>query len=166
MNFFNSSKANISEHLKHIFSSGELTKEATVRKFRTVQQEGTRDVTRMIDFFNLDVIISLGYRVNTIRGIRFRQWANKILKDYMLRGYSVNQRLLYVESRIDHRLSEYDRRLDDLYDKVDFFVRTSLPPREGILYDGQIFDAHVFVCDLIKRARHRIILVDNYIDDR
>ena len=162
---FNSSKANISEHLKHIFNSGELSKDATVRKFRTVRQEGNRSVTRTIEFFNLDVIISVGYRVNTVRGIQFRQWANKILKEFLLRGYSVNQRLLHMESRIDHRLSEYDRRLDDLTGKVDFFVRTSLPPREGILFDGQIFDAYVFVCDLIKRARKRIVLIDNYIDE-
>lgn len=85
---FNSSKANISEHLKHIFVSGELSKEATVRKFRIVRQEGNRSVTRNIEFFNLDVIISVGYRVNTSRGIQFRQWANKVLKDYLLRGYS------------------------------------------------------------------------------
>lgn len=162
---FDSSKANISEHLKHIFNSGELIKEATVRKFRTVRQEGNRSVTRTIEFFNLDVIISVGYRVNTVRGIQFRQWANKILKEYLLRGYSVNQRLLNMESRIDHRFSEYDRRLDDLTGKVDFFVRTSLPPREGILFEGQIFDAYVFVCDLIKRARKRIVLIDNYIDE-
>ena len=130
---FNSSKANISEHLKHIFNSGELSKDATVRKFRTVRQEGNRSVTITIEFFNLDVIISVGYRVNTIRGIQFRQWANKILKEFLLRGYSVNQRLLHMESRIDHRLSEYDRRLDDLTGKVDFFVRTSLPP-ERVFY--------------------------------
>ena len=84
---FDSSKANISEHLKHIFDSGELAKDATVRKFRTVRQEGNRSVTRNIEFFNLDVIISVGYRVNTIRGIQFRQWANKVLKEYLLRGY-------------------------------------------------------------------------------
>lgn len=81
---FDSSKANISEHLKHIFDSGELAKDATVRKFRTVRQEGNRSVTRNIEFFNLDVIISVGYRVNTIRGIQFRQWANKVLKEATL----------------------------------------------------------------------------------
>ena len=162
---FNSSKANISEHIKHIFNSGELTKEATVRKYRTVRQEGNRSVTRIIDYFNLDVIISVGYRVNTVRGIQFRQWANKILKEYLLRGYSINQRLMLMENRIDHRLSEHDNQIRELSGKVDFFLRTSLPPREGILFDGQIFDAYVFVCDLIKRARKRIVLIDNYIDE-
>lgn len=162
---FASSKANISEHIKNIFDSKELSREATVRKFRTVRQEGSRSVTRTIDFFNLDVIISVGYRVNTIRGIQFRQWANKILKEYLLRGYSVNQRLLYMENRIDHRLSEHDNQIKELSGKVDFFLRTSLPPKEGILFDGQIFDAYVFVCDLVKRAKERIVLIDNYIDE-
>lgn len=162
---FNSSKANISEHLKHIFDSGELMKDATVRKFRTVRQEGNRSVARMIEYFNLDVIISVGYRVNTVRGIQFRQWANKVLKEYLLRGHSIDQRLLYMENRIDHRLSEHDNQIKELSGKVDFFLKTSLPPREGILFDGQIFDAYVFVSDLIKRARRRVILVDNYIDE-
>ena len=162
---FNSSKANISEHLKHIFDSGELRKEATVRKFRTVRQEGKRNVSRNIDFFNLDVIISVGYRVNTIRGIQFRQWANKVLKEYLLRGYSVNQRFMQIEDRIDRRFSEYDQHLLQLDEKVDFFVRTSLPPKEGIFFNGQIFDAYAFVAGLIRKAKHRIAIIDSYIDD-
>ena len=115
---FESSKANISEHLKHIFDSGELSKEATVRKFRTVRQEGNRNVTRNIDFFNLDVIISVGYRVNTVRGIQFRQWANKVLKEYLLRGYAVNQRLMQLEDRIDRHFSEYDGQISKLLRQV------------------------------------------------
>lgn len=126
---FDSSKANISEHLKHIFDSGELAKETTVRKFRTVRQEGNRNVARNIEFFNLDVIISVGYRVNTVRGIQFRQWANKILKEYLLRGYAVNQRLMQLEDRIDRRFSEYDRHLLEVDEKIDFFVRTALSPK-------------------------------------
>ncbi len=162
---FASSKANISEHLKHIFESGELLKDATVRKFRTVRQEGNRSVTRTLEFFNLDVIISVGYRVNTIRGIQFRQWANKVLKDYLLRGYSVNQRLMALEERINRRLSDHDRHLFELDEKVDFFVRSSLQPKEGIFFNGQIFDAYAFVADRIKEAKHRIVVIDNYIDD-
>lgn len=162
---FESSKANISEHLKHIFDSGELSKEATVRKFRTVRQEGNRNVTRNIDFFNLDVIISVGYRVNTVRGIQFRQWANKVLKEYLLRGYAVNQRLMQLEDRIDRHFSEYDRHLLQLDEKVDFFVRSSIQPKEGIFFDGQIFDAYAFIAGLIRKARHRITVIDNYIDD-
>ena len=162
---FDSSKANISEHLKHIFDSGELAKESTVRKFRTVRQEGNRSVTRDIDFFNLDVIISVGYRVNTVRGIQFRQWANKVLKEYLLRGYAVNQRLMQLEDRIDRRFSEYDRHLVQLDEKVDFFVRSSIQPQEGIFFDGQIFDAYAFVAKLIRKATKRIVVIDSYIDD-
>lgn len=162
---FESSKANISEHLKHIFDSGELSKEGTVRKFRTVRQEGNRNVTRNIDFFNLDVIISVGYRVNTVRGIQFRQWANKVLKEYLLRGYAVNQRLMQLEDRIDRHFSEYDRHLLQLDERVDFFVRSSIQPKEGIFFDGQIFDAYAFIAGLIRKAKHRIVVIDSYIDD-
>lgn len=162
---FSSSKANISEHLKHIFESGELEKEATVRKFRTVRNEGNRSVSRTLEFFNLDVIISVGYRVNTIRGIQFRQWANKILKEFLLRGYSVNQRLMQLEDKMDRRFSDYDLHLRKLDEKVDFFVRSSIQPKEGVFFDGQIFDAYVLVADLIRQAKKRIVVIDNYIDD-
>lgn len=162
---FDSSKANISEHLKHIFDSGELAKEATVRNFRTVRREGNRSVTRNIDFFNLDVIISVGYRVNTVRGIQFRQWASKVLKEYLLRGYAVNQRLMQLEDRIDRHFSEYDRHLSELDEKVDFFVRSSIQPKEGIFFDGQIFDAYAFIAGLIRKANKRIVVIDSYVDD-
>lgn len=142
-----------------------MDREATVRKFRTVRIEGGRSVTRNLEYFNLDVIISVGYRVNTKRGIQFRQWASRILKEYMLRGYSVNQRLSDLEDKIDRRFSEYDRHLLQLDDKVDFFVRTSLPPKEGVFFNGQIFDAYKFVCDLVKSAKNRIVLIDNYVDE-
>lgn len=152
---------------KHIANAlkEELDGIPTVAKFATVQMEGKRAVTRNIEYYNIDVIISVGYRVKSKRGIQFRVWANKVLKEYLLRGYSINQRLLYMESRIDRRLSEHDQQIRELSGKVDFFLKTSLPPREGILFDGQIFDAYVFVCDLIRRARKRIILIDNYIDE-
>ena len=165
MELFTSSKANISEHLKHIFESGELNRKVTVRNFRTVRKEGNRTVSRTLEFFNLDVIISVGYRVNTIRGIQFRQWANTVLKDYLLRGYSVNQRLMQLEDRIDRRLSEHDRHLLQLDEKVDFFVRSSLQPKEGVFFNGQIFDAYALVADLIRQAKNRIVVIDNYIDD-
>ena len=162
---FTSSKANISEHLKHIFESGELKREATIRKFRTVRREGNRNVSRTLEYYNLDVIISVGYRVNTIRGIQFRQWANKVLKDYLLRGYSINQRLMLLEERIDRRLSEHDRHLLQLDEKVDFIVRSSLQPKEGVFFNGQIFDAYALVADLIRQAKKRIVVIDNYVDD-
>ena len=165
VDLFTSSKSNISEHIKHIFDTGELDKTSTVRKFRTVKNEGNRKVTRTLEFFNLDVIISVGYRVNTIRGVQFRQWANKILKEYLLRGYSINQRLMQLEDRIDRRLSEHDRHLLQLDEKVDFFVRSSLQPIEGVFFYGQIFDAYALIADLIRQAKTRIVVIDNYIDD-
>lgn len=115
--------------------------------------------------YSLDVIISVGYRVKSIRGTQFRQWANKVLKEYLLRGYSINQRLLHMENRIDHRLSEHDNQIKELNNRMDFFIRTSLPPREGIFFDGQIFDAYTLMCDLVRSAKRLVVLVDNYIDD-
>ncbi len=159
---FQSTKQNISLHINNIFKEGELDKISVVKDSLTTAIDGIRDKTK---FYSLDVIISVGYRVKSIRGTQFRQWANKVLKEYLLRGYSVNQRLLYMESRIDRRLSEHDRQIRELSGKVDFFLKTSLPPREGVLFDGQIFDAYVFVCDLVRRANKRIILIDNYIDE-
>lgn len=107
-----------------------------------------------MEFYNLDVIISVGYRVKSIRGTRFRQWANRVLKEYLIRGYTINP-----------RLEKLERRMAIAEDKIDFFVKTSLPPVEGIFFDGQIFDAYEFICGLIKEAKSRIILIDNYIDD-
>jgi len=149
----------ITRHINNIFKEKELDEESNVHFLHIALSD------RPIKLYSLDVIISVGYRVKSIRGTQFRIWANKVLKDYLLRGYSINQRLLYMESRIDHRLSEHDSQIKELSGKVDFVLRTSLPPKEGILFDGQIFDAYVFVCDLVKRAKKRIVLIDNYIDE-
>ena len=149
----------ITRHINNIFKEKELEEESNVHFLHIANSD------KPIKLYSLDVIISVGYRVKSVRGTQFRQWANKILKEYLLRGYSVNQRLLHMESRIDHRLSEHDNQIKELSSKVDFFLRTSLPPKEGILFDGQIFDAYVFVCDIIKRAKKRIVLIDNYIDE-
>ncbi len=162
---FQATKQNISLHISNIYKEGELSLASTVKEYLTVQSEGKRTVKRKLLYYNLDVIISVGYRVKSLRGTQFRQWANKILKEYLLRGYSFNQRLLHMENRIDHRLSEHDQAISELKSTVDFFVRTSLPPKEGILFDGQIFDAHIFVSDLVKRAKYRILLIDNYVDE-
>ena len=113
VDLFQSSKANISEHIKNIYESGELTLDSTVRKFRTVRLEGGRSVTRNMDYYNLDMIISVGYRVSSKRGVQFRQWANRVLKDYLLKGYSINQRVDQLESKIDQRLIAHDRRVDE-----------------------------------------------------
>lgn len=162
---FQSSRTNIAEHIKHIYEVFELRESSTCRKFRQVQKEGQRIVTRNIPIYNLDMIISVGYRVNTERGINFRQWANKVLKNYILRGYSFNTNLQYAEQRIDTKLLEHDKRLDAVEEKIDFFVKTNLPPVQGIFYDGQVYDAHLFVCDLVRRATKSVVLIDNYVDE-
>lgn len=162
VDLFQSTKQNISLHINNIFKEGELQRNSVVKEYLTTASDGKRYRTK---YYSLDVIISVGYRVKSLRGTQFRQWANKVLKEYLLRGYSVNQRLLYMESRIDHRLSEHDRRLDELTDKVDFFIKASLPPVEGVFFNGQIFDAYKFVCDLVKSAKNRILLIDNYVDE-
>lgn len=163
---FESSKANISEHLKNIYSQGELVREATVRKFRTVRQEGERTVTRNIDYYNLDAIISVGFRVNSKAGIAFRQWANKVLKDYILRGYSVNRHLISLQERTDERFQAIEQRLDAQQEQVDFLVRTHQQPTEQIFPTGCVFDAWTYVSELVRSANRRIILIDNYCDDR
>ena len=151
----------IGKHINNALKE-ELEDLSVVAKFATTAADGK---TYQVEYYNIEMITSVGYRVKSRRGVQFRQWANKVLKDYLLRGYSVNQRLLYMESRIDRRLLEHDKRLDDLTDKVDFFIRTSLPPQEGVFFNGQIFDAHEFICRLIKSANKRIILIDNYVDE-
>lgn len=145
---------NITMHIRNIYKEGELMSESTCKDFLQVRKEGKREVKRVQKIYNLDVIISVGYRVKSFRGTQFRQWALRILKEYLLKGYSVNQRL----ERLEQRVTQTEN-------KIDFFVKTSLPPVEGIFYDGQIFDAYKFANDLIRSAKQRIVLIDNYIDD-
>lgn len=152
----------ISKHLKNIFESEELDEASVHSILEYTAADGKLYRTK---FYNLDAILLVGYRVNSKNATLFRQWANRILKEYLLRGYSVNQLLLHMESRIDHRLSEHDNQIRELSGKVDFFLRTSLPPKDGVLFDGQIFDAYRFICDLVKLANKRIVLIDNYIDE-
>lgn len=154
----------IGKHINNALSE-ELNNIPTVAKFATVQMEGERTVTRQVEYYNLDMILSVGYRVKSKRGVQFRQWANRVLKDYLLKGYSINQRVDQLENKIDQRLIAHDRKLEELTSKVDFFVRTSLPPVEGIFFDGQIFDAYTFATNLIKSAKSSIVLIDNYVDE-
>ena len=144
----------ITKHLKNIYETSELDESSTCSILELVQQEGNRKVRRSVAFYNLDAIISVGFRVNTRQGILFRQWANRILKDYTLRGYAINKRFEQLEQRVSQT-----------EEKMEFFVRTSLPPVEGIFYDGQIFDAYTFISDRVREAKKRIILIDNYVDD-
>ena len=159
---FQSSKANISEHIKSIYNQKELERESTVRFFRTVQKEGARSVSRTLEHYNLDMIISVGYRVNTKRGILFRKWATEVLKSFFLKGYVINEHLF----AIDAHLRNHDLQLENLTERVNIAIQNnSLPPVEGIFYDGQIFDAYTFVSDLVRSAKKRIVLFDNYVDD-
>lgn len=141
----------ISKHLNNIFKSGELDENSVHSILEYTAADGKIYKTK---FYNLDAILSVGYRVNSINATMFRKWANNVLKDYLLKGYSVNQRF----ERLEQRVSKTE-------EKIDFFVRTALPPVEGIFFDGQIFDAYTFVSDLVRSAKSRIILFDNYVDD-
>ena len=160
---FGTKRPAITKHLANIYKSGELEENSTCSILEHMGNDSNQRYTTK--YYNLDAILSVGYRVNSRNATLFRIWVTQVLKDHLLRGYSVNQRLLYMESRIDHRLSEHDNQIKELSGKVDFFLRTSLPPKEGIFFDGQIFDAYGFVCDLVKRAKKRIVLIDNYIDE-
>ena len=148
---FQTTKQNISLHINKIFKEGELNPLSVVKDCLTTAADGKNYRTK---YFNLDVIISVGYRVKSLRGTQFRQWANQVLKDYLLRGYSIN-----------HRLQALERTVADHSQKIDFFVRTALPPIEGVFYNGQIFDAYKFATDLIKSAKQSLVLIDNYVDE-
>lgn len=149
----------IGKHIRNIFKEEELVKDSVWAKFAYTAADGK---TYQVDYYNLDVIISVGYRVKSKQGTRFRQWANQVLKEYMLKGHAINS---YPHHRIEEKLSEHDRQIRDLADKVEFFVRTSLPPVEGVFFNGQIFDAYKFAIDLIKSAQQSIVLIDNYVDE-
>ena len=144
----------IVRHVGNIYRSGELKEDSTCAKIAQVQSEGGRMVERVQKYYNLDMILSVGYRVNSQNATSFRRWANSVLKDYLLRGYAINPRLEQLEQRVAKT-----------EEKIDFFVRTALPPLEGIFYDGQIFDAYEFASKLIKSAKNEIVLIDNYIDE-
>ena len=150
----------ISKHIANIYKSGELEEEGTYSILEYMGHDGKQLYTTKA--YNLDMILSVGYRVNSTNATRFRQWANRVLKDYLLRGYAFNQRL----ANIEHQMDEQRAILAAHEEKIDFFVRTSLPPVEGIFYDGEIYGAYSFVSDLIRSAKTRIVLIDNYIDDR
>ena len=144
----------ITYHVQEIYSNEELEEISTTRKIRVVRKEGKRVVTRNIDFYNLDMIISVGYRVNSKRGVSFRKWATAKLKEILLKGFSENQRFERLE-----------QRMTNAEEKIDFFVKTSLPPQQGVFFDGQIFDAYKFVNDIIRLAQKRVVLIDNFVDD-
>ena len=156
---FDKDRTVIGRHIRNIYKEEELERDITCAKFAHMGLDG--DQQYEYTAYNLDVIISVGYRVKSKRGTKFRQWANKILKEYLLRGYAVNNRI----NALERQVAEQGSQLQVVKEKIDFFVRTSLPPVEGIFYDGQIFDAYRFVNDLVRKAKGRIVLIDNYVDD-
>ena len=145
----------INRHINNVFKEGECDKESNVHFLHIPNSD------KPVMYYSLDVIISVGYRVKSLNGTKFRRWANGVLKQYLLKGYAVNQRMFDIEQK----MAEQGLEIAKLRNKVDFFVRSSLPPVEGIFFDGQIFDAYVQIVSLIKQAKHSIVLIDNYIDE-
>jgi hypothetical protein len=161
---FDSTIPNVSMHIRNVYKEGELDKGATVKDFLIVQNEGGRQVTRRVQCYNLDVIISVGYRVKSKRGTQFRQWATRVLKEYMLQGYAVNQQLLHLEEQLDHRFHAIEQRVEKTEEKIEFFVRTNQTPVEQVFFGGEFFAARVVLEKLIKTAQHRVIIIDRYVD--
>lgn len=161
---FGCTTRNVRMHLENIYSCGELTPDSTRKDFFLVRLEGSRRVKRTVTCYNLDAIISVGYRVNSVLGVKFRQWATSVLREYLLRGYAFNQRLDALEDRVDRRMAKAEQDVDKLKEKVDFFVQTSQPPVRGVFYNGQVFDAHVFAAKFILSAQKSILLIDSWVD--
>lgn len=157
---FQRNQSVIARHIKNIFDEKELIRDSNMQILHN-----TLSKFKPVSIYSLDVIISVGYRVKSLRGTQFRQWANKVLKDYLLNGYAIRHRLNEFEDRIDRRMLQFDKRLDEQERKMDILVHSSQVPKRGIFYDGQIYDAYAFVSDLIRKAVNRIVLIDNYIDD-
>jgi hypothetical protein len=154
---FGQTKQNISLHINNCFNEGELEKFSTVKDSLMVRVEGQRKVSRKVEFYNLDVIISVGYRVKSKQGTQFRIWATTVLREYLLKGYVINQRVDRIENNLDNLSKEVS--------KISLQIKTNELPTQGIFFEGQLFDAYVFANDLIKSAKKSIILIDNYIDE-
>ncbi len=154
---FNRDVKTIGKHINTIFAEAELEEKATVANFATVQIEGDRTVERQVAYYNLDVIISVGYRVRSRQGTQFRLWASRILKEYLLKGYAINNRMNRLEDRFDilqHKVYE-----------IDLQINSHLIPNHGVFFNGQVFDAYELASKIIRSAKHRIVLIDNYIDE-
>ncbi len=154
---FQQTKQNISLHINNCFKEKELEKQATVKESLTVQKEGNRNVKRKIEYYNLDVIISVGYRVKSKQGTQFRIWATNVLRDYLLKGYALNQRMNRIENTVEH--------LADKVNEISFQIKSNEIPSQGVFFDGQIFDAYELTSRIIRSAKKSIVLIDNYIDE-
>jgi hypothetical protein len=150
-NLFERDKSTVSRHIKNIFKENELEKNSVIANFATTASDGK---IYSVDYYNLDVIISVGYRVRSKRGTQFRIWANKVLKDYLMKGYALNQRIEHIEEK----LFEHDK-------KFELIIQQAIPLKEGIFFEGQVFDAYELVISIIKEAKRSIVLVDNYVDE-
>ena len=153
----------ISKHIKNIYSSGELPMEGTYSILECMGNDGKQSY--QTKYYNLDMILSIGYRVTSKVATAFRQWANTVLKDYLLRGYAMNERLLMMKEEIDYKLAKHDMILQEHQKQIDFFVKAELAPHQGVFMDGQIYDAFEFATRLIKSAKKSITLIDNYVDE-
>ncbi len=157
---FNRDRTVIGRHINSIFKEGELDKEVVSAFFALTTQHGAikgKMQNLNVEYYNLDVIISVGYRVKSKEGTQFRIWANKILKDYLLKGYALNNRMNRIEEHVDS--------LSKKVKGIDLQIKAALPPSQGLFFDGQIFDAYTFVSELIKSAKQSIVLIDNYVDE-
>ena len=159
----------ISKHIANIYKSGELNENSTYSILEYMGNDGKQLYTTKV--YNLDMILSVGYRVNSINATRFRQWANSVLKKYLLEGQIINQQLLAMQRQIDSRLERQDNRmlaiekeLADHREKIDFFVRTNIPPVEQVFFNGQFFEARSLLERMVKTAQKRVIIIDPYID--
>ena len=158
---FNTDRTSINRHIRNIFQTQELYENSTCAKIAQVRLEGGRSMKRVVPYYNLDMIISVGYRVNSISGTRFRQWANRVLKEHMLKGFSVNQRLVAHENRLEN----IDSRVIYLEKQVDFFVKANLPPKEGVLQAKAFWNGYEFVVQLVRSAKQEIVIIDPFADD-
>jgi len=147
----------IGKHINNVFEDGELQKSSTVANFATVQNEGGRTIERQIEYYNLDVIISVGYRVKSKQGTQFRIWATNVLRDYLLKGYALNQRMNRIENNMDHLIKKVDT--------ISLHISSHLIPNQGVFFEGQVFDAYELASRIIRSAKSHIILIDNYIDE-
>ena len=159
---FGTKRPAITKHLSNIYKSGELEREGTCSILEHMGNDGRQSYRTM--FYNLDAILSVGYRVNSRYATLFRRWATQVLKAYLLKGYALNARLNQLEDKVDRRLAKHDQQIVELTEKVDFFVQTSQPPVRGVFYSGQVFDAHVFAAKFILSAKKSILLIASWVD--
>jgi len=154
---FNQSKQNISLHINNCFKEGELKKISTVKEYLTVQQEGLRKVQRTIAYYNLDVIISVGYRVKSKQGTEFRIWATNVLREYLLKGYALNQRI----DRVENNMEDLSKKIET----IALQIQSSQLPQQGVFFEGQVFDAYELTSKIIRSANSSIVLIDNYMNE-